>query len=161
MYLPDFDYVGVWSFPIMGPDAPDDAPANVVEACQAVGRDLQCRWHGPDTYMQNCVWTVSMLDDGQCHLALDAGPRPKGKSAGTSPLISVRVVGPHIEQPVQELTALIAGEVQDELAGGFPFVHWPIEKDRLLMPTLRGGRAVWVVRSADRIVSEIGELCPR
>ncbi|MFI7160895.1 MULTISPECIES: hypothetical protein [Rhodococcus] len=111
--------------------------------------------------MQNCVWTVSMLDDGQCHLALDAGPQPKGKSAGTSPLIGVRVVGPHIEQPVQELTALIAGEVQDELAGGFPFVHWPIEKDRLLMPTLRGGRAVWVVRSADRIVSEIGELCPR
>ena len=40
-------------------------------------------------------------------------------------------------------------------------IDWPIEKDRLLMPTLRGGRAVWVVRSADRIVSEIGELCPR
>ncbi|MDJ0110388.1 hypothetical protein ACQR36_22015 [Rhodococcus erythropolis] len=91
--------------------------------------------------MQNCVWTVSLLDDGQCHLALDAGPRPKGKSAGTSPLI--------------------AGEVQDELAGGFPYVHWPIEKDRFLMPSLRDGRAVWVVRSADRIVSEIGELCPR
>lgn len=91
--------------------------------------------------MQYCVWTVSMLDDGHCHLALDAGPRPKGKSAGTSPLI--------------------AGEVQDELAGGFPYVHWPIEKDRFLMPSLRDGRAVWLVRSADRIVSEIGELCPR
>ncbi|MDJ0113127.1 hypothetical protein QM646_42175 [Rhodococcus erythropolis] len=111
--------------------------------------------------MQNCVWTVSLLDDGHSHLALDAGPQPKGKSAGTSPLIGVRVVGPHIEQPVQELTALIAGEVQEELAGGFPYVHWPIEKDRLLMPSLRDGRAVWVVRSADRMVSEMGELCPR
>ncbi|NHP13784.1 hypothetical protein G8767_09500 [Rhodococcus sp. IC4_135] len=161
MYMPDFDYVKVWSFPIMGPDAPDDAPTNVVEACQAVGRDLQCRWHGPDTYMQNCVWTVSMLDDGQCHLALDAGPRPKHKSAGTSSLIGIRCVEPHVEQSAQELRALIAGEVQDELAGGFPFVHWPIEKNGFLMPSLRDGRAVWVVRSSNRIVSEIGELCPR
>lgn len=66
-----------------------------------------------------------MLDDGQRHLALDAGPRPKGKSAGTSPLIGVRVVGPHIEQPVQELTALIAGEVQDELPADFPLCTGP------------------------------------
>jgi len=102
-----------------------------------------------------------MLDDGYCHFALDAGPRPKYKSAGTSPLIGLRFVGPHIEQPAHELRALIAGEVQDELAAGFPFVHWPIEKDRFLMPSLRDGRAVWVVRSTDRIVAEIGELCSR
>ncbi|MGG7100109.1 hypothetical protein [Rhodococcus sp. 24CO] len=159
MHMPDIDYVGVWSFPIMGSDMPEGAPTNVVEACQAVGRDLQCRWHGPDTYIENCLWTISLLDDGYCHLALDAGPRPKHKSAGTSPLRGFGFGGPHIEQSVLELTVLITGEVQDELAGGF--VQWPIEEQRLLMPSLRGGKAVWVVRSTDRVIAEIGTLCAR
>ncbi|KJF24680.1 hypothetical protein C7T36_12640 [Rhodococcus sp. AD45-ID] len=159
MYVPDIDYVGVWTFPITGPDAPDGAPTNVVTACQAVGRDLQCRWHGPDTYIENCLWTISLLDDGHCHLALKPGPRPKHKSAGTSPLRGLGFGGPRIEQSVQELTALIAGEVQDELAGGF--VQWPIDGQRMLMPSLRGDKAVWVARSADRVTAEIGTLCQR
>ncbi|TSD49961.1 hypothetical protein FFI94_029950 [Rhodococcus sp. KBS0724] len=158
MYLPEIDYVDVWSFPIMGPDAVDGVPAKFVDACQAVGRDLQCRWHGPSTYMQNCVWTVSTLDDGYCHLALDAGPRPRHKTAGTSPLKGFSFGVPHIEQPTPKLTALIAGEVQDQLAGGPSYVQWPIEKNRLLMPSFRDGRAVWVVRSSDRVVTEIGAL---
>lgn len=70
-------------------DAPDDAPTNIVGACYAVGRDLQCRWHGPDTYMHNCLWTVSLLDTGYCHLTLEAGPRPRHKTTGTVALKSL------------------------------------------------------------------------
>jgi len=161
MFVPDERYLNVWTFPIAGPDGPHDAPANMVSACHAVGRDLQCRWHGPDTYVQNCLWTVSVLDSGHCHLFLAAGPRPRRKTAGTTTLKSLGFGGLHIEQSVQELTVFIAGEVQDQLAGGMPFVQWPINEQRLLMPTLRDGNPVWVARSADRVIADIGALCSR
>ena len=161
MFVPDERYLNVWTFPIAGPDAPHDAPANMVGACHAVGRDLQCRWHGPDTYVQNCLWTVSVLDSGHCHLLLAAGPRPRRKTVGTTTLKSLGFGGLHIEQSVQELTVFIAGEVQDQLAGGMPFVQWPINEQRLLMPTLRDGNPVWVARSADRVIADIGALCLR
>ena len=161
MFVPDEHYLNVWTFPIAGPDAPHDAPANIVGACHAVGRDLQCRWHGPDTYVQNCLWTVSVLDSGHCHLLLAAGPRPRCKTVGTTTLKSLGFGGLHIEQSVQELTVFIAGEVQDQLAGGMPFVQWPINEQRLLMPTLRDGNPVWVARSADRVIADIGALCSR
>ncbi len=140
MLLPEVNYVNVWTFPITGPKVPDDAPANVVGACHAVGRDLQCRWHGPDTYMQNCLWTVSLLDTRHCHLTLEAGPRPRHKTAGSTTLKRFGFGGLHTEQPAQELTVLIGGEVQDQLAGGMPFVQWPIDGHRLLMPSCRDGR---------------------
>lgn len=159
MFVPEVNYLKVWTFPIAGPDAPDDAPANLVGACHAVGRDLQCRWHGPDTYVQNCLWTVSLVEDGYCHLRLEAGPRPRHKTAGTTTLKSMGFGGPHIKQSLQELTVLIAGEVQDQLACGMPFVQWPIDGQRLLMPFLRDGRPVWVAPSFDRMIAEIGALC--
>ncbi|MFD4369806.1 hypothetical protein [Rhodococcus sp. NPDC058521] len=158
--MPGANYVDVWKFSITGPDSPDNAPENIVDACQAVGRDLQCRWHGPDTYMQNCMWTVSALDTGYCNIALEAGTRPRHKSAGTTTLRGFGFGGPHIEQSIQDFTVLIAGEVQDQLAGGFPFVQWPIEGRRLLTPTSRDGRPVWVSTGSDRTISEIGSLCP-
>lgn len=157
--MPEAHYLKVWTFPITGPDAPVEAPEQIVDACHAVGRDLQCRWHGLDTYMQNCMWTVSLLDTGYCHIALEAGPRPRHKTAGTAQLRGFEFGGPHIEQSTQELTVLIAGEVQDQLAGGVPFVQWPIEEQRLLMASFRDGHAVWVARSSDRVIAEIGSLC--
>ncbi len=56
---------------------------------------------------------------------------------------------------------LIAGEVQDQLASGMPFVQWPIDEQRMLMPTCRDGHAVWVARSSDHVIAEIGALCSR
>ncbi|NLU61324.1 hypothetical protein HCA61_03480 [Rhodococcus sp. HNM0563] len=159
MFSPETNYLNVWTFPITGPDAPDDAPMNIVGACHAVGRDLQCRWHGPDTYVQNCLWTVSLLDTDYCHLMLEAGPRPRRKTTGTVALKGFGFGGLHVEQSVQELTVLIAGEVQDQLASGMPFVQWPINEQRMLMPTCRDGHAVWVVRSSDHVIAEIGALC--
>jgi len=159
MFMPEESYLKVWEFPITGPDTSGEAPEHVVAACHAVGRDLQCRWHRPDTYTQNCVWTISLVGTGLGHIALKAGPRPRHKTEGTSPLRGFGFGETDLDQSAQKLTVLIAGEVQDQLAGGMPYVQWPIDTQRLLMPSLRDGHAVWVARSSDRVVAEIGTLC--
>lgn len=159
MFPPEADYLYVWRFPITGPVGSGAVPENFVDACLAVGRDLQCRWHGPDTYTQNCVWRVSLLDTSFCHVALEAGTRPRHKSAGTTTLRGFEFGGPHIEQTALDLTVWIAGEVQDQLCGGFPFVQWPMEGERLLAPDERDGRAVWVDPKSQLVVARIGQLC--
>lgn len=96
--------------------------------CHAVGRDLQCRWNGPDTYTSNCTWTASLLDTGDLHVALEADSRPRNKTARITPLRGFGFGGPHIDHSAQAMTVLIAGEGRDQLAGELPYVQWPIER---------------------------------
>ncbi|SUF09205.1 Uncharacterised protein [Rhodococcus gordoniae] len=100
-----------------------------------------------------------MLDTGDCHLILDAGRRPRRKTVGVTVFKSVGFTGVRVDQSAPQAAVLIAGELQDQLAGGMPFVQWPIDGQRLLTPTFRDGHAVWIARSSDRVIAEIGYLC--
>ncbi|MDI9917748.1 hypothetical protein [Rhodococcus sp. IEGM 1379] len=152
-----FEYVDVWRVPLV-PTSGDGAPTQIVDACSAVGSDLHCRRHGPDVYLENAVWTISLLETGDCHIGLEPGPRPRHKTAGVEPLKSFSFGGLHIDQSLAEATVLIADTVQGELAGYPPFIQWPIEEKRLLMPLVRDGRAIWRDPRTDRQVAEIGLL---
>ena len=87
------------------------------------------------------------MDSGACHIGCE-GTGLGGFGFG----------GPHLDHDFAIATKIIAEGVQDNLAG-YSFIQWPIEGQRILLPQLRDGRAVWIDPRHDAMVSRIGELC--
>ncbi|QCB51608.1 hypothetical protein E5720_18835 [Rhodococcus sp. PAMC28707] len=98
------------------------------------------------------------MEDGWCHLSFASDSRPKLKNSGVELQKSFSLGGLHIDQLLEEATVVVADAVQTELAGYPPFVQWPIEEKRLLLPVARAGAAIWRDPRTDRSVAEIGLL---
>lgn len=148
MFWPIIEYVEEWELPLV-PTSGHGAPTQIVDACGAVGRDLHHRRHGPAIDLGSALWTVSLMEDGWCHVGLD-------RSASSS--VSFAFGGTHIDQSLEDATVRIADAVQTELAGHPPYVQWPIEERRLLLPSVRDGVAVWRDPRTDDKVCDIGLL---
>ncbi|MGB7234437.1 MAG: hypothetical protein WBD41_00520 [Rhodococcus sp. (in: high G+C Gram-positive bacteria)] len=151
----DFDCVEEWALPLV-PSSGEGAPTHIVDACGAVGRDLHHRRYGPDVDIAVAVWTISLHEEGNCHVGLRPGARHSVPNA--YPLHSFSFGGTHIDQALETATVIIADAVQGELAGYPPHIQWPIEEKRLLLPTVRDGQAIWRDPRTDRHVAEIGFL---
>lgn len=155
MHWPMYEYVEQWRLPFV-PNSGHGAPTQIVDACGAVGRDLYCRKHGPDEHLERSVWTIALLETGDCHVGLESGPWHEAPELEHFRGFSFG--GLHIEQSLADATVVVADSVQGELAGYYPYIQWPIQEKRLLLPVVRDGTAVWRDPRTDLIVSAIGLL---
>lgn len=159
MFWPIHEYVEEWRLPLV-PSSGEGAPVQIVDACGAVGRDLHDRRYGPDVDLTGALWTISLLEDGNIHVGFDTSLRVTRSSSSDDALRSFSFGGPHIDQALDAATVMIADAVQGELAGYPPYIQWPIEEKRLLLPVVRNGAAVWRDPRTHETVAEIGLLGP-
>ncbi|OZD01268.1 hypothetical protein CH275_21420 [Rhodococcus sp. 06-235-1A] len=155
MFWPIHEYVEEWRLPFV-PDSGDGAPTQIVDACGAVGRDLYCRKHGTDEHIERSQWTIALLESGDCHVGLEPGPWHA--PVGLEQFRGFTFGAVHIDQSIADATVVIADAVQGELAGYYPYIQWPIQEKRLLLPVVRDGTAVWRDPRTDLIIAEIGLL---
>lgn len=138
-----------WQF-LIGDDPPTDLPAAWATATRAVTRDLGCRRHGRPVNFTNMGW---------CFLASGESVAVGFELAGDADVGAYqRCDGYRLETTAVQATVWLADDVQYELAG-FEFVQWPIAGQRILIPRIINGQAVWVDPSIDTVIAPIGELC--
>ncbi|WP_328812418.1 hypothetical protein [Rhodococcus sp. NBC_00297] len=162
MWFPVFEYVDEWTLPLL-PENGGGAPTQIVDACFAVGLDLRWRRYGARLDLNRLQWTLSLLETGDVHL----GVRLEGPDSDVDPSagdddrtldFSVGGVGLHMDQTLPEAMVVVADIMQTELAGYPPWIQWPIEDKRLLLPTIIDGEAVWRDPRTNRSVAPIGQL---
>ncbi|MBY6365669.1 hypothetical protein [Rhodococcoides corynebacterioides] len=157
-----YEFVDEWTLPLL-PESGLGAPTQMVDACFAVGSDLRWRRHGANLDIDRLQWTISVLETGDIHLGVHSdGPRPRARVRANSNddrTVGVTVgAGLHMDQSLADATVLVADIVQTKLAGYPPWIQWPIEEKRLLLPTIVDGEAMWRDPRTDRSVASIGLL---
>ncbi len=161
MWFPDLEFVDEWTLPLL-PESGLGAPTQMVDACFSVGSDLRWRRYGANLDIDRIQWTLSLHETGVVQLGVNSsGPRPGVKSNSEDDrMIDIEryTVALHVGLTLAEATVEIADIVQTELAGYFPWVEWPVEEKRLLLPTVVDGEAVWRDPRTGRSVARIGEL---
>lgn len=150
-----FECVEEWRLPFV-PDSGHGAPTRIVDACGAVGRDLYCRKHGSEQHIERSEWTIALMETGHCHVGLE--PVPHHRRPALEQFRGFSFGALHIDQTLAEATVVVVDSVQGELAGYYPFIQWPIQEKRLLLPVVRDGTAVWRDPRTDLTVAEIGLL---
>lgn len=139
-----------WRLNLNADDAADaadaaDAPTHFVEACRAVGRDIQyfsefdkyssLMWTIEDTTAEIPAWTIGL---NAIEARTNGADIPSGFGFGLP-----------YETDVATATAEIAEAVQDWLSG-YEFVLWPVSSGSHLLlfkPVVRDGHAVQGARS--------------
>lgn len=161
MWSPDLEFVDQWTLPLL-PESGLGAPTQMVDACFAVGLDLRWRRQGAYLDLDRLRWTLSLHETGVVQLGVNSsGPRPRAKTDSEDDKtlgIELYTVALHVGQTLAEATVVIADIMQTELAGYPPWVEWPIEEKRLLLPTVVDEEAVWRDPRTDRSVAPIGLL---
>ena len=159
--IPDLEFVDEWTLPVR-PESGSGAPTQMVDACYAVGSDLRWRRYGAELDIDHLKWTLSLHETGTVQLGVNSRRprrRVRGEADGVRALgIQRYTVSLHMDLTLAEATVVIADIVQTELAGYPPWVQWPIEEKRLLLPVVVEGEAVWRDPRTGRSVAPIGEL---
>jgi hypothetical protein len=140
-----------WLVPL-GTSPPDDLPEWWAFAVAAVSHDLGLRRHGRTIDLDHVVWNLASDADGSMYIGVvmasvgDLEPQWPGRTAGFL-----------VETIAAQAAVWMAETVQDELAG-YEFVQWPIHGQRLLLPRIVDGAAVWVDPSSGISVAPVGGL---
>ncbi|MFE6865250.1 hypothetical protein ACFVFS_01695 [Kitasatospora sp. NPDC057692] len=133
------------AWPLDGPP-PTDVPAEFHDPCARVGRDLR---HPPagDRLPAGVRWELS--EDHYTGFLLGLGAA-RGR-------LFAQETDPYL--PPGRLTAYIAEQVQDHLAG-YEFVQWPACPGHThpMVPAEDGARARWHCRRTGHPLVRIGEL---
>ena len=130
---------------------PKDLPSPWATAVAAVSHDIHCRRHGRKIDVEFVVWELTANTDGSMYIGMaitsePANLRPFSGGSGFT-----------VDASAAQATVWVAEKTQDELTG-YEFVQWPIDGQRLLVPKVRNGEAVWVDTVTHTVVAPIGAL---
>jgi hypothetical protein len=139
-----------WHISLDGPP-PEDLPSSWATAVAAVSHDIRYRRHGRNIDVELVVWELTANANGSMYIGMAITSEPaeippfSGGSEAT------------VDASAAQASVWVAEKTQFELTG-YEFVQWPINGQRILVPKVQDGEAVWVDTSTNGAVALIGDL---